>query len=123
VVLQNAWTITSPYWNHQSSLTNDQSKPNADGTYTFVVSTRDPGVANWIDTTGLRDGTLFARWQGLPGAVPTPTAGATAVALSRLDAALLAGTPHVTAAERAEQLAQRAAGFERRIAAPDTVAP
>jgi hypothetical protein len=33
---------------------------NPDGTVTLVVATRDPGVANWLDTTGTHEGTLFA---------------------------------------------------------------
>jgi hypothetical protein len=27
------------------------------------VAPKDPGVANWLDTTGLHEGTLFVRWQ------------------------------------------------------------
>lgn len=120
ITMQNDWTITPAYWNHQTSLTNDQAMPNTDGTYTFVVSTRDPGIANWIDTTGLRDGTLFARWQGLPGAA-MPTISARFVSLSDLDTALPPDTARVTPSQRAAQLARRQSGFERRIAAPDTM--
>ena len=35
--------------------------PNADGTYTYVIAARDPGVHNWIDTDGLREGILTLR--------------------------------------------------------------
>lgn len=117
VTVQTPWTITPPYWDRQSSLTNDQARPNADGSFTFVLSTRDPGVANWLDTTGLRDGTLFARWQDLRGGT-SPMISARLVTLANLDAVLPAGTAHVTPRERQVQLRQRAAGFARRAGIP-----
>ncbi|ONH22238.1 hypothetical protein BL253_36315 [Pseudofrankia asymbiotica] len=35
----------------------DDTEPVAfDGTFTFVLAHEDPGVANWLDTTGLGEG-------------------------------------------------------------------
>jgi hypothetical protein len=115
IPVQNIWAVTADYWDHQSSLTNAQALPNPDGTYTFVVSSRDPGVYNWVDTTGLRQGTMVLRWQGVPlGNVPSVSGQV--VDLSKLSSALPAGTVFVTPFERALQLAQREAGFEDRVA-------
>lgn len=38
-----------------------------------VVSARDPGVANWLDTGGRRNGLLMLRWFWPRGANPTPS--------------------------------------------------
>lgn len=118
LALQNVWTITPAYWNHQTSLTNRQAVPNADGTYTFIISARDPGVYNWIDTTGLDDGTLLMRWQGLPHtpSPSVPSVSARLIDLTHLDSVLPPGTRRVSPNQRATQLAQRRAGFNRRIA-------
>jgi hypothetical protein len=59
------WTTASDYDSHCASLNNFQARPNADGSYTFVLSPTDPGVFNWVDTVGLRTGTVVARWEGM----------------------------------------------------------
>jgi hypothetical protein len=115
IPVQNIWTVSADYWDHQSSLTNAQALPNADGTYTFVVSDRDPGVYNWVDTTGLQQGTMVLRWQGVP-AGKVPTVSGQVVDLSNPSSVLPAGTVFVTPSQRAMQLAQREAGFEHRVA-------
>ncbi len=53
VQLSNVIGQTIGYASEQTSLNNTQFVPNADGTVTFVVSATDPGVPNWLDTTGL----------------------------------------------------------------------
>jgi hypothetical protein len=62
------WMIAPDARRNQVSLTNMQATPNADGTVTYVVSSSDLGVANWLDPTGLRDGFDILRWQAIgPG--------------------------------------------------------
>ena len=41
-----------------------------DGMIRFVISERDPGVANWLETTGHPRGYLQIRWQRCPGSSP-----------------------------------------------------
>ena len=53
-----------------SSLNPAQSIPNADGSYTFVLSLRDPGVHNWIDPCGLGEGILTLRMAEFPEGRP-----------------------------------------------------
>ena len=51
--------------NHQTSLTADQARADPDGKLRFVVSERDPGVANWLERTGHDRGYIQLRWQRL----------------------------------------------------------
>ena len=41
------------------------AKRNADGTYSFVLCPEDPGVHNWLDTCGMREGMLTLRMDGM----------------------------------------------------------
>jgi hypothetical protein len=57
------WYVSLDYANHQTSLTADQARVDPDGLIRFVVSRRDPGLANWLETTGHPRGYLQIRWQ------------------------------------------------------------
>ncbi|MCC5578446.1 hypothetical protein IMZ11_22730 [Microtetraspora sp. AC03309] len=63
--LGSMWYISLDYINHQTSLTADQARVDPDGRIRYVVSERDPGLANWIERTGHRRGYLQIRWQRL----------------------------------------------------------
>ena len=65
IQLGSVWYISLDYINHQTSLTADQARADPDGMLRFVVSERDPGVANWLETTGHRRGYIQLRWQRL----------------------------------------------------------
>jgi hypothetical protein len=121
VPLTDPWMVTVDPGGHQLSLNEAQAQANADGTYTFVIATQDPGVYNWLDTAGLHEGTMMARWQDLPGTTPAsggPAITTQLVALSQLSTVLPANTRMVTPAERQQQLAARAAGYALRFATP-----
>lgn len=60
-MLGDVWSRCLPFSRYQTSLNHAQAKRDADGHYRFVVSIRDPGVANWLDTTGHNDGEIFFR--------------------------------------------------------------
>ncbi|NUS45112.1 MAG: hypothetical protein HOQ24_15665, partial [Mycobacteriaceae bacterium] len=49
--------------NHPTSITSTLARADPDGMIRLVVSARNPGVANWIETTGRRRGILQFRWQ------------------------------------------------------------
>jgi hypothetical protein len=115
----NDWTISDDYWNQQTSLNRAQTLVNDDmTTYTVVISKSDPGVANWVSTGGLNQGTISMRFQDLDPGAPDdlPTVTSRVVKLNELDEALPVGTVHYTAAQRAAQLAARKAGFDNRFA-------
>lgn len=61
--LGTMWYISMDFANHQTSLTADQARHDPDGNLRFVVSARDPGLANWLETTGHDRGYLQIRWQ------------------------------------------------------------
>jgi len=115
VQLASGWLGSLDYLHHTASLNLSQAKPNPDGTLTLVVAPSDPGVANWLDTTGLHEGTLFVRWQKLPEPLDAHAQGVRSVRLvkvAELDPAL----PRLTPAERKARLAERAAAYARRYA-------
>jgi hypothetical protein len=64
IQLTDPWFSSLEYANRVTSLSADQAHRSADGAYRFVVAARDPGVQNWLDTTGLPKGTLLIRFDG-----------------------------------------------------------
>jgi hypothetical protein len=113
----NIWGTTLEIVEHTSSLNKAQSVPNADGTYTYVLSKHDPGVHNWIDPCGLGEGILTLRMAEFPGDRPNDdlSAKSRVVPLSSLKGELPEETRWVNAEERAAQIAERAAGYRRRL--------
>ncbi len=65
IQLGSLWYISLDYINHQTSLTADQARASDDGMLRFVISERDPGVANWLELTGRTRGYVQIRWQRL----------------------------------------------------------
>ena len=61
--LGSLWYISLDYINHQTSLNASQSQIDPDGMIRLVVSARNPGIANWIETLGHARGYLQFRWQ------------------------------------------------------------
>lgn len=116
VPLSNVWGTTLNIVDRTGSLNKAQSVPNDDGSYTYVISPVDPGVANWIDSDGLREGILTLRMAEFDEGGPRPDLGATGrvVPLDRLDAEV-PGLARVTPAQRSEQLALRRRAYLRRL--------
>lgn len=111
------WTITDDFWNQQTSLNNEQTTRNADGTYTVVISPTDPGAANWVSTGGLNQGTVAIRFQDLPAdPANLPRIVDQRVLSHEALRDFLPAEDFVTAEERAAQLERRKAGFDRRWA-------
>ncbi|APE35284.1 hypothetical protein BOX37_16520 [Nocardia mangyaensis] len=61
--LGSLWYISLDYVNHQTSLNHAQAQVDPDGLIRMVVCKRNPGIANWIETTGRTRGILQFRWQ------------------------------------------------------------
>ncbi|WFD34528.1 hypothetical protein MCUN1_001369 [Malassezia cuniculi] len=108
--------ITVAPWENLISYNNKQARANSDGSYTFVLSKNDPGVYNWLNTTGRPEGTLMPRFQGLP-ASDKGAKGITIkhqlVDFNKLGSVLPNGTSYVSASERQQQVQERIAGYER----------
>ena len=60
--LGNMWGESLDFANYQSSLGGLQAHRDADNVFRLVVSHTDPGIANWLDTTGQPEGYMAIRW-------------------------------------------------------------
>jgi hypothetical protein len=111
--LGNPWWETIHYGRHQSSLNGYQAAVDSDGLVRVVLSGRDPGIANWLDTAGYSNGAMILR------CVRTATAPTPSVRLVSFDdiaSALPADTKKVTADERASLLERRRRAVHERFA-------
>lgn len=118
VPITNVWGTSNEIVHRTGSLNKAQSVANADGTYTFVIAVRDPGIHNWVDPSDMSEGIITARWAEFPDGRPDGKVALESrlVKFADLERELPADTRRVTPAQRAEQLAQRAAGYLRRVA-------
>src|SRR5580658_215129 len=108
LILTNDLYETTDWANNQASLNDAQAHVDRDGWFRAVVSARDPGVPNWLDTSGYPSGAIQGRWFDASSA---PTPEVKKLKLADVRSALPADTPAVTPAER------EAAVRERRIKA------
>ena len=113
VALGNHWWETVDYANHQSSLNGHQAVVDGDGVFRAVVAHRDPGVANWLDTAGHRQGPMIFRWLR---AADAPVPDAKVVAFDDVAAALPPNTEKIDEEARRRVIAARRAGVRRRFA-------
>lgn len=95
----------------QSSLNGHQARLDADGRFRAVISLRDPGVPNWLDTGGYLQGMLIGRWYAADSA-PMPTLKRVPFADVRKH--LPGDTPSITPQQRAETLRARRMGGQLR---------
>jgi hypothetical protein len=63
IQIGSRWYVSTDYEHHQTSLTRAQSRVDPDGKLRYVISERNPGVANWLETTGHPQGVTMLRWQ------------------------------------------------------------
>ena len=116
------WAASPDWINRQTSLSwcNDgaQALPLSNGAYRFVVSPRDPGVHNWVDTAGLSQGVLYARIQSPRGDdFAPPEVRSELVPLDELEGHLEPGTARVDASARKRAIAARQTHARRRFQA------
>jgi hypothetical protein len=113
------WNIqlNDPYFNaiefvyRLSSLNGATAKISSDGKVRAVVALQDPGVPNWLDPAGYREGDIYGRWYDCDSA-PTPIIKR--VPFAKLRDHLPADTPVVTKEQRAEELRARVRAAQRR---------
>ena len=74
--LGSMWYASLDYVHHQTSLTADQAHVDSDGMVHLVLSEQDPGLANWLELLGHREGIMQFRWQRVDGPI-TPEQGPT----------------------------------------------
>jgi len=62
VQLWNRYMQSLDYRYYRVSLNGTQVQLEPDGSFRVVIAHRDPGMPNWLDTTGHREGLFFCRW-------------------------------------------------------------
>jgi hypothetical protein len=135
IQLANSLWNTLDFANRQTSLNRAQAHVDPDGVFRALISHSDPGIANWLDTLGHRQGAVLMRVQWSahrdapahslaetrddwmsewaderPAGAPAselPVPAARVVPAGDLDAVLPAGTPRVTPARRRGTLDER----------------
>lgn len=115
-----------PYWNvqvidalwnqvdyvyRQSSLNGLQAAIDGDGKFRAVLSHRDPGIANWLDTGGNLYGMMIGRWYRCSD---HPTPSVTKVKYADLQSALPDHAVRISPEDRAEALRKRRIGSQLR---------
>jgi len=112
--LENVWWQTPDYRWRLVTLTPSLAALEDDGSLVIVVSGSDPGVPNWLDTAGYREG--FVRFRSLlPDGRREPEFRNRVVRLADLDKELPVGAKRIDQAGRQEQLRSRAAGIDKRF--------
>jgi hypothetical protein len=114
--LGSMWYISLDYINHQTSLTADQARVDPDGKIRYIVSERDPRLANWIERTGHRRGYLQIRWQRLARELKTDDGPEVEVmAFDELPRLPYYERQRVSPQEWAARIAARQVAFARRM--------
>ncbi len=115
--VMDPWLRAPLYAKRTISLNDRLAKANADGSFTYVLSPKDPGVYNWLDTGDLHDGIMVVRWELLSKpAVPSEAVREVRkIALTEVASSVPAEVTRVTPAQRRQQLAERQAAYETRV--------
>jgi hypothetical protein len=111
IILTNDIYETTDWYNNQSSLNGSQARVDGDGLVRYVVSAKDPGVPNWLDTSGYTSGAIQGRWAEC-SSNPIPTVRK--VDVSQVRASLPSDTPTVTPQDREKSIRERRSQLQQR---------
>lgn len=126
LIIETDLPAVCPYWNIQlndpyfnaieyvyrlSSTNGAMARVGSDGRLWAVIALEDPGVPNWLDPAGFKQGTIYGRWYDCDSS-PTPVIKR--VPLEELREHLPADTPVVSPEQRADELRQRVLACQRR---------
>jgi hypothetical protein len=129
IELMNVFGAALPFTLAQTTLNNTTAFHDPDGYTYYVVSATNPGVANWLDSNGVTNGEIFARFENLPdGTDPTGLPVTTEVVpVGDVANYLPADTPTVSLAQYAADMSERVFSYDyaldlsRENAQPDWV--
>ncbi|QQX87908.1 DUF1214 domain-containing protein [Cupriavidus necator] len=62
--INNYWMESLDYRYHDICLNKHGARLDANGGVTVILSARDPGLPNWLESAGHRNGTMCWRWVG-----------------------------------------------------------
>jgi hypothetical protein len=114
--LSNLWGESLDFESYRSNLNEHMLERDADGVYRWVVAHRDPGVPNWVDTSGLDHGYLTIRWSYStpPPKAKWPTLKVRKLPFAEIRDAFPENTRQVDPQERADHILMRHRHVQRR---------
>jgi hypothetical protein len=110
--LGDFWARSMDYVNRVISINDHQAVLDPDGMLRIIVSASDPGLANWLDTGGILEGTMTYRYNG---AKSHPNPSTRLVRLDALDQYVPANAERVTPAQRSAEIERRRKALSRRF--------
>lgn len=111
ILLVNGIYEALDWYNNHTSLNGDQAPADKDGVLRVVVAGRDPGVANWLDTSGYPRGVIQGRWKGCAShSIPTVRK----VPLEDVRKFLPKDVATITPQERDQRIRDRRAALQQR---------
>ena len=105
------WGDPIDVMHHVISLNHTQAEVDEDGQVRMVLSHKDPGIKNWLDTGGSAEGLLMYRWIWSEDA---PMPEARVLRFDALNAALSGGRKSFNQQERAKQRVIRRTHLSKR---------
>ena len=119
VHLGNLWGESPDYANHQSSMNLHQMFMGQDRIQRWVVAHSDPGIQNWLDTSGLPRGHLSHRWaySQIPDEKDFPVIKAQKIRLDEVDNYIPQEMPRLTPGQRRKEIQVRQEHVQRRYRA------
>lgn len=111
IQLCDVWFRTMDWATRQTGLNHAQSWVDPDGRARFVIAHDDPGVQNWIDTSGHPEGMIQYRYIWTKN---RPAPSVKIVPFDRIRSELPKGTPEFSPEARREALAIRHRHLQRR---------
>ena len=99
------------WMNRQSSLNGFMMHIDKDGKFRAVISARDPGVPNWLDTGGCKTGLMQVRWERCSS---WPEHTVTRIKVADVRRYVPADTPVISAEQRDAALRLRRKGAQMR---------
>ena len=114
--ITNLWGTTNNIVTENGSLNLTQMKRDSDGAVRLLVSRKDPGIWNWLDTNDMQDGIMTLRWAEFETGRPNANLKATGrvIKLAEIEKEMPKSVK-VSAAERKTQLETRAKSYLWRI--------
>lgn len=115
IQIGSRWYVSTDYEHHQTSLTRAQSHIDPDGRMRYVISEKNPGVANWLELCGHPKGVSMLRWQRLERDLTTEDGPTVEVVPFDEVASRLPYDQSVTDKEYAARIEARQVGIARRM--------
>ncbi len=114
IELMNDFGATLPSTLAQTTLNNTTTFADPDGYTYYVISATNPGVANWLDSSGVTSGEIYARFEGIADGTNATGLHVTTelVPVTDVSQYLPADTPTVSPAQYAADMSERVLSYD-----------